>query len=66
MDQKRRKQHPPALENQEQFDRNDRVDHEIGIGDAREHLRSGKAGKQCVLAQFLSQAANPPLSNREL
>lgn len=39
-------QNPNRAEDQEQFRRNDRVDHEIAIRDPCEHLRAGQGGEQ--------------------
>lgn len=48
MDQQRQPDHPEGFEDQEQFDREDRVDNEIGIGNSTEHLRAGQRQKHDI------------------
>lgn len=48
-----------ALEDQEQLNRQDRVDDEVAVSDAREHLRAGQSREQCVAAQLASHLFPP-------
>lgn len=45
MQHERNQQHPPGAEDQEQLDREDRVDDEEAVGHARKHLRPRERGE---------------------
>ena len=61
--EERNAEHPEALEDQEQLDRQDRVDNEEAIGHARKHLRASKGGedrsrKQIKIQKILKISLN--------
>ncbi len=55
VDDHRNQQHPPRLKDQEQFDRDNRVDDKEGVGNARKHLRARERYKQSVSFQVFAQ-----------
>jgi len=48
-----------TLEDEEQLDRNDRVDDEITVGDTGEHLRTGQRCEQRVATEFFGHCSFP-------
>ena len=53
MQHKRNQQHPPGAEDQEQLDREDRVDDEEAVGHPRKHLRPRERSEQRIATYLL-------------
>lgn len=57
MNAERNQQHPPRTKDKKQFDRDDRINDEESISDARKHLWPCQRYKQRVSAKFVTQVA---------